>query len=115
MGSQLIATTRDITASALGPKKLGLHKHPSVQQVVNNVAVVFMSFREIDGFVKVVAFRESLHSSNDRIGCGMQQIGRAPCRERVCQSVSISVGGGSLKKNNQRSRYALTHKDTHTK
>src|SRR3546814_7273653 len=52
MGSQLIATTRDITASALGPKKLGLHKHPSVQQVVNNVAVVFMSFREIDGFVK---------------------------------------------------------------
>src|SRR3546814_19286347 len=83
MGSQLIATTRDITASALGPKKLGLHKHPSVQQVVNNVAVVFMSFREIDGFVKVVAFRESLHSSNDRIGCDMQPFEALPTNAPV--------------------------------
>src|SRR3546814_14711398 len=82
MGSQLIATTRDITASALGPKKLGLHKHPSVQQVVNNVAVVFMSFREIDGFVKVVAFRESLHRSNDRIGCDMQPFEALPTNAR---------------------------------
>src|SRR3546814_68495 len=29
----------------------------------------------------------------------LSQIGRAPCRERVCQSMSISVGAVSLKKN----------------
>src|SRR3546814_20506310 len=36
------------------------------------------------------------------------EIGRAPCRERECQYVSISVDAGSLKKNNQ-SLYYLTH------
>src|SRR3546814_18652640 len=31
-----------------------------------------------------------------------RQIGRASCRERVCQSVSISVVAGSLKNKNKR-------------
>src|SRR3546814_19167698 len=33
-----------------------------------------------------------------------RQIGRASCRERVCQSVSISVVGGSLKKKTMKKR-----------
>src|SRR3546814_16693511 len=32
------------------------------------------------------------------VGAGLCQIGRASGRERVCQSVEISVGAGSLKK-----------------
>src|SRR3546814_11240950 len=31
-----------------------------------------------------------------------EQIGRASCRESVCQYVLISVGGGSLKKKNKK-------------
>src|SRR3546814_8174795 len=34
-----------------------------------------------------------------------QQIGRASCRERVCQYGSISVGAGSYKKKNIRERH----------
>src|SRR3546814_11947913 len=33
------------------------------------------------------------------------QIGRASCRERVCQSVSISVGRGYLKKTHTTKKY----------
>src|SRR3546814_12095227 len=47
---------------------------------------------------------ERSHESHDGRGCGEfahvcpQEIGRASCRERVCQYVSISVVAVSLKK-----------------
>src|SRR3546814_18240550 len=39
---------------------------------------------------------------------GCTQIGRASCRERVCQYVSISVVAGSLKK--KKTKHKLTNK-----
>src|SRR3546814_18103297 len=37
------------------------------------------------------------------------QIGRASCRERVCQYVTISVVAGSLKKKNTMAKQVFTH------
>src|SRR3546814_21146244 len=41
------------------------------------------------------------------------EIGRASCRERVCQYVLISVGAVSLKKKRQTLRVTLTRPETH--
>src|SRR3546814_14868052 len=46
-----------------------------------------------DGFVDFLQQRGVIRRAQG-------QIGRASCRERVCQYVSISVVAGSLKKNN---------------
>src|SRR3546814_12331032 len=43
-----------------------------------------------------------LWRSNTRGQRGATEIGRASCRERVCQYVEISVGAGSLKKKKRR-------------
>src|SRR3546814_11116770 len=42
----------------------------------------------------------------------VEEIGRASCRERVCQYVEISVVAGSLKKKNQ---YKQRKRETYTK
>src|SRR3546814_16656236 len=47
----------------------------------------------------------------DAICAGIKEIGRASCRERVCQYVSISVVGVSLKKTK---KYKYTHKQHKT-
>src|SRR3546814_14127082 len=43
--------------------------------------------------------RGGRHAEGQRAAAGLDQIGRASCRERVCQYVSISVVAVLLKKN----------------
>src|SRR3546814_13275389 len=69
--------------------------------------------REIDADQRKIGLAAFLIKANDRIGIGERRrqrpaevagrsgkIGRASCRERVCQYVSISVVAGSYKKQN---------------
>src|SRR3546814_14729305 len=60
--------------------------------------------RECDNFVESLAVEnpEPVRSSdfNEMFATGLE-IGRASCRERVCQYVEISVVAGSLKKKSE--------------
>src|SRR3546814_18221799 len=59
----------------------------------------------------------ALHADMRRSGCGEVilrpvQIGRASCRDRVCQYVSISVVAVSLKQKNQDTQHDVSYKKT---
>src|SRR3546814_14844870 len=48
--------------------------------------------------IKAVTAPDSIDEAHRLLDAGRNEIGRASCRERVCQYVSISVGAVSLKK-----------------
>src|SRR3546814_21031667 len=50
------------------------------------------------GIALIRADDDSPASALHRADAAMYEIGRASCRERVCQEVSLSVDGGALKK-----------------
>src|SRR3546814_16215458 len=61
------------------------------------------------------AAREGLVRIASETDFGDTQIGRAPCRERVCQYVSISAGAVSYKNKQQKTAYKLLITKTNKK
>src|SRR3546814_7669146 len=68
---------------------------------VQTCALPISQRRPCGGDRRQVGLRHGVtHDRAACIGTRLEEIGRASCRERVCQYVSISVVAGSLKKKN---------------
>src|SRR3546814_13491477 len=59
------------------------------------------SIQHVHLFLRQLAAEQRAHAVEE--GLWVSKIGRASCRERVCQYVEISVVAGALKKNKKKS------------
>src|SRR3546814_16418519 len=89
----------DLTPGSQWPSAMPTIMH-SATHSVSQRSNVFMA-----GFDGPMAASDMAFLSGDALAAGVDQIGRASCRERVCQYVEISVVAGSLNNNSNQHNY----------